>query len=156
MVKRVVLLAFLVGLAGCQAKPRISIQLFPAVLAADPSAPAPAGWMAAPFGGREGVPAGTYHVRPDTLLTEWSIAASKPAGRSGGPMAVAVRLNAYAVRRLAQYGADPANLGKPLALRIDGRWADFSPLLEVPRDRMILHGFTPEEAARLERYLSQR
>jgi hypothetical protein len=52
--------------------------------------------------------------------------------------------------------ADEANLKRPLAVNDDGRWADFSPLLRPPRDRMSLYGFTAEKTERLERWLQIR
>ena len=143
-------------LLACQSKPQISIELYPAVLAPDPQAPAPQGWARVQFDGSGSAGTRTYHVRPDTLLTEWNILACRPASQPDGRMGAAVRLNAFGVRRMAQFSADPANLQKPMALKIDGRWADFSPLLDQPRDRMVLYGFTQEEVERLERYLAKR
>ena len=134
----------------------ISVQLFPARLAEDPQAAPPPGWRRVQFSADEDRPALTYHVGPDTLLTEWNILAFKAAEQAGGSTAVVARLNAYGQRRLRKFSDDPANLKKPLALCVSGRWASFTPLLDQTTDRMILYGFTPEEAGRLAAYVESR
>jgi hypothetical protein len=145
-----------VALGGCGNKPSISIQVFPAALAADPQTPAPAGWERVEFAGSPRAPAGVYHVRPDTLLSEWSIIASRQVSPPEGGTGAAVRLNAYAVKKMEKYTADPANLKKPLAVRINGRWADFIPVLDRISDRMTLFGFSEQEAKDLDEYLRTR
>ncbi len=144
------------ALWGCGDEPAISIQLFPALLVADPQQEVAPGWERVEFAGSARAPAGVYHVRPDTLLSEWNIIACKPVSQPDGTLGVAVRLNAYAIRRMERFSADPENLRKPLALSIDGRWADFAPLLDRVGDRMVLYGFTQEEIADLEAYLKNR
>ena len=134
----------------------ISVQLFPARVAEDPRAAPPEGWLRVQFSadGRRG--AITYHIGPDTLLTEWNILAFKAAEQTDGSTAVVARLNEYGKRRLGKFSGDPANLKKPLALCVSGRWASFTPLLDQTTDRIILYGFTPEEAQRLSAYVQSR
>ena len=43
-----------------------------------------------------------------------------------------------------------------LAVQIDGRWADISPLLSSITGRTMICGFTAEEAERFERHLATR
>lgn len=148
--------AMALALGGCSEKPAIAIQLFPAAMAADPQAAGEPGWERVEFAGSVRASAGVYFVRPDTLLSEWSIIACKPISQPDGTLGVAVRLNAYAIRKMKEFSTDPANLRKPLALRIDGRWADFAPLLDQVGDRMVLYGFTEKEIENLEKYLEAR
>jgi len=67
-----------------------------------------------------------------------------------------VRLNAYAVTRMQKYTADEANLRTFLAVRINGRWADFIPVLDRINDRMMLFGFSEQEVKDLDQYLAKR
>ena len=145
----------LLALLSCGDDP-ITIALRPARLASDPAAGPPAGWSPVEYGGDALTVAGTYYVRDKPLLTEWSIIALKIASQPEGNKAAVVRLNEYAIRNLKKFSSTPANLKKPLALQINGRWASFTPLLEVTSDRMILRGFTPEEAEQLERYVATK
>lgn len=134
----------------------IDVQVFPAQLDESPAAPPPAGFQRVQFTGNGRSQAATFLVSDSTILTGWSITALRSAEAPDGNRTISVRLNAAAKKRLAEFCADGTNLKKPLALRIDGRWADFSPLLRPPGDRMSLYGFTPAEAARLEQWLQVR
>lgn len=153
---RLLLCGVLLALWNCGNKPAISIQVFPAVLAADPQTPAPAGWERVDFKGSPRAAAGVYHVRLDTLLSEWNIIACRPVSPDEGGAGAAVRLNAYAKNKMERFSADPANLRKPLAVRINGRWADFIPVLDRISDRMVLFGFSEKEVADLDQYLATR
>jgi hypothetical protein len=153
---KILLCGALLALWNCGNKPSIAIQVFPAVLAADPQAPAPAGWERVEFAGSPRAAAGVYHVRLDTLLSEWNIIASRPVSPDGGGAGAGVRLNAYAVNKMEKFTADPDNLRKPIAVRINGRWADFIPVLDRIGDRMVLFGFTEQEVEDLDQYLANR
>ena len=135
-------------LTACGDDP-ISIKVCPALLTTDPPA---TGWVRVEFDGSQRSPAGTYHVREEPLFTEWNILEFKDAGEG----TIAVRLNAYAVRKMKRFSADPAHQKKPLAININGRWADFMPLLGETSDRMLLYGFTPEEKAQLADYIKNK
>lgn len=150
------LLGALLLVWGCADQPTISVQVFPAVLAPGPAAPAPAGWERVEFAGSPRGASGVYHVRPDTLLTEWNIIASRSVSPPEGGSGAAVRLNAYAKAKMEKYTADEANLRTFLAVRINGRWADFIPVLDRISDRMMLYGFTEQEVKDLDLYLSKR
>jgi len=152
-----VLIALAAALSACgkEAGESISIQVFPAVLAAD-AGNAAAAWDSVAFSGTRRAPAGTYLVADQPLFTEWNIIAFKPASQADGTMAVTVRFNAYAARRMREFSADPANLKKPLAVRIDDRWADFMPLLGPADDRMTLYGFTRDEVDQLQHHIDSR
>ena len=114
-----VLLALI--LSSCEEKPSpISVQVFPAVFAADARGEATA-WDSVGFAGSERSPEGAYRVAPEPLFTEWNIIAFRAAAQPNGKMAVAARLNAYAARKLQEFSRDPANLKKPLAVRVNGR-----------------------------------
>ena len=145
----------LLALVSCGNDP-ITIALYPARLASDPATSPPADWSRVEYGGDALTLAGTYYVRDKPLLTEWSIIALKIASQPEGNKAAVVRLNEYAIRNLKKFSSTPANLKNPLALQINGRWASFTPLLEVTSDRMTLRGFTPKEAEQLERYLATK
>ncbi|MBI2504805.1 MAG: hypothetical protein HYW07_16430 [Candidatus Latescibacteria bacterium] len=153
---RLLLCGALLALWSCGSKPSISIQVFPAVLAEDPPAPAPAGWERVEFAGSPRAAAGVYHVRLDTLMSEWNIIASRSVSPAEGGAGVAVRLNAFAKNRMEKFSTDPANLRKPLAVRINGRWADFIPVLDRISDRMAIYGFTEQEVKDLDQYLAHR
>ena len=134
----------------------IDIQLLQAQLDPDPATPAPEGLTRVEFPGSHRTRAGTFVVGTEALVTSWSITAFRTAEEPDGSRAISFRLNAAAKKRLAEFCAVEANLKLPLALRVDGRWADFSPLLRAPGDRMSLYGLTAEEASRLEQWLQVR
>ena len=134
----------------------IAIEVFPAQLDGNPAEPPPPGWQRVAFPGSQRSTAGSFLVAEQTILTGWSITALRVAEEPDGSRAVNARLNAAAIKRLAEFCADAGNLKLPLGLRINGRWADFSPLLRAPGDRLSLYGFTPEEATRLESWLQVR
>lgn len=153
---RYCLILSLLTLSACaQEKASISIQVFPAVLAANAREGA-ADWDSVAFAGSSRAAAGLYRVAPEPLFTEWNIVAFKPAIQADGTLAIATRLNAYAARKLSEFSADPANLKKPLAIKVNDRWADFMPLLAQVSDRIILYGFTRQEVDQLQRYLDHR
>ena len=153
---RLLLCGAWLALWNCGNKPSIAIQVFPAVLAEDPQAPAPEGWERVEFAGSPRAAAGVYHVRLDTLLSEWNIIACRPISSDEGGAGAAVRLNAYAKNKMERFSADPDNLRKPLALRINGRWADFVPVLDRISDRMVFYGFSAKEVEDLDQYLAHR
>ncbi len=148
--------AVLMVFGGCGNKPTISIQVFPGALAQAAADSTAAGWERVEFKGSPRAAAGVYHVRLDTLLTEWNIVASRAVSPSEGGAAAAVRLNAYSKARMEKYTADEANLRTILAVRINGRWADFAPVLDRISDRMVLFGFTEQEVKDLDLYLTSR
>ena len=156
MYRKLLLCGALLALWNCGKKPSISIQVFPAVLASEARAPAPAGWERVEFSGSPRAAAGVYHVRPDTLLTEWSIIACRSVSPDEGGAGAAVRLNAYGKTKMEKFSSDPANLRNPVAVRINGRWADFIPVLDRISDRMVLYGFTAQEVKDLDQYLASR
>jgi len=143
-------------LSACQDKPTpISLQVFPAVFAADARGEA-ASWDSVTFVGSQRSPEGTYRVAPEPLFTEWNIITFRPATQPGETMAVAARLNAYAARKLQEFSRNPNNLKKPLAIKINDRWADFMPLLSKIENRIILYGFTAEETEQLQYYIDNK
>ena len=143
-------------LAACSEKPDpISVQVYPAVLAGDAS-PEMAGWDTVTFAGSQRSPAGAYLVAPEPLFTEWNIIAFHSASQADGSAAITALLNAYAAQKLDRFSSDPVNLKKPLAIRINGRWADFLPLLSRVEKRITLYGFTSEEADQLQHYLDSK
>ncbi|MBT4498674.1 MAG: hypothetical protein HOC74_13185 [Gemmatimonadetes bacterium] len=149
-----VLLALI--LSACEEKPApISIQVFPAILAADARGEAVA-WDSVSFAGSERSPEAVYRVAPEPLFTEWNIIAFRTAAQPGGAVAVAARLNAYAARKLQEFSRNPDHLKKPLAVKINGRWADFMPLLSWIEDRIILYGFIAEETEQLQHYIDNK
>ena len=151
---RLLPLLALLAAAGCGEEKPFSLQIHPAVLATDGQRQA--GWEKIDFAGGPRAPAGTYYAIPETLMTEWNIVTSKSAGEQEDGMAVAVRLNAYASRSFARFASDPNHTKQPLALRVDGRWVDISPLLAPPGDRLLLYGLTAGEFERLEAYIKQK
>ena len=153
---RLVAIAFSLALIACGDSDEISVKLYPAVLAADQGAELEPGWRRVEFEGSENSSAGVYHVAAEPVLTEWSIIALKIASQTGGGKAVAVRLSAYGQKKIGEFTGDPANHKSFLALEIDGRWADFRPVLAPLRDRMTLYGFSEEQALRLERNVANR
>lgn len=142
-------------LTACGNEP-ISIQVSPAVLAADPQAALQPGWALIKYSGDQHSPAGAYHVREEPLFTEFNIIAFRAASQPDGRRAVVVRLNEYATRKMKKYSSDPANLKKPLALSINGHWASFAPLLEETQNRITLWGFTQEQVEQLEHYMKNK
>ena len=157
MIKHAVSIALLFAL-GCGQQPAttISIKVYPAVRPPSPQAEPEAGWARIEFAGGPRARAGVYHVAPDPLLTDWNILTFRDAGQPGGSMAVVARLNAYGMEKMKAFSTDPANMKKPLAVNIDGRWADVYPLLMEVADRITLYGFTPEEVERLKKHLATR
>jgi len=145
-------------LVACGNSDEISVKLYPAALAESPSAEPELGRRRVDFGGRgsERAGAGTYHVAAEPLLTEWSIIALKIASQPDSSKAVAVRLNAYGQKKIGEFTGNPANHKSFLALEIDGRWADFRPVLAQVHDRMTLYGFSEEQALRLEQNVTSR
>ena len=149
----------LVSLAACGEQEAaeadsIDVQVFPARLDERPDEPA--GWRRVKFGGSQRAGPGTFIVAEKSLLTGWSLTAFRAAEEPDGSRSIHLRLNAAGKKRIAEFVADEANLKRPLAVNDDGRWADFSPLLRPPRDRMSLYGFTAEKTERLERWLQIR
>ena len=153
---RMVAWGFALALAACGDSDEISVKLYPAALARNPGAEPESGWRRVEFGGSQRSGAGVYHVAEEPLLTEWSIIALKIASQADGSKAVAVRLNAYGKKKIGEFTGDPANHKSFLAVEIDGRWADFHPVLAQVRDRMTLHGFSEEQAQRLQRDVANR
>lgn len=143
-------------LAACSGKPDpISVQVYPAVLALDASSEM-AAWDTVTFAGSQRSPAGAYLVAQEPLLTEWNIIAFHPASQADSSVAITALLNAYAAQKLDRFSSDPVNLKKPLAIRVNGRWADFLPLLDRVEKRITLYGFTAAEADQLQRYLDSK
>ena len=142
-------------ISGCGDDSPLSLKLVPAHLAST-DAQAPAGWTETSFGGNNRAAAGTYHIAPEPLLTEWNIIAAKSNAAENNTHTVAVRLNAYAVRQLEKFCADPANLKAPLVLLLDGQAVDVFPLLRPPGDRLLLYGFSTRQTQRLEEYLKNK
>lgn len=134
----------------------IDLRLYPARLDTDTTAAAPEGWRRVEFAGSQRSRGATYLVASEPLLSGWNITAFRAAEEADGSRAVTLRLNAAGQQKMRTFAADEAHLKQPLALQIDSRWADFSPLLRAPGDRMTLYGFTAEEAQRLEGWLETR
>ena len=149
-------LVVLSACGGSEEAVDIDVQVFPARLDENPGDPVETGWRRVEFSGSGRSRAGIFLVAENSILTGWSITALRVAEETDGSRVISLRLNAAAIKRLAEFCEDEANLKMPLALSIDGRWADFNPLLRAPGDRMSLYGFTPEEAARIERWMQIR
>mgnify|MGYP004323004201 CR=1 FL=1 len=141
------------ALISCGAE-ELALKVCPAVPAAADAEP-PTGWTAVEFAGSQHAAAGTYHVREKPLFTEWNLMAAKGTN-SGDKAQVTVRFNEYARRQIDNFSSDAANLKKPLALNLDGRWLSFTPLLRPPGDRLTLYGFTPAEAERVEQFVASK
>ena len=157
VVQCVVLSGTLLAL-GCGQQPApdtISIKLFPAALASDPLSAPPAGWSSIQYPGGPRARAGVYHVASEPIITGWNILTFRKAAQPDG-MAVVAKLNAAGTMKMSRFSGDPANMKKPLAVNVDGRWADVFTMLTEISDGITLYGFTPEEADRLERYLATR
>ena len=133
----------------------ISVNLFRAIEAGTETEP-PGGFRVISFKGGPRAAAGPYFVAEEPIMTEWNILTFRQATQSDGSVAVVALLNEYARRKLGEFSADSANIKKPLALQIDERWADISPLLSTITDKITLYGFTKEEAAQLQRSLETR
>ncbi len=149
----------LFALTACgeeEAPATISVKVFPARLAEEPSAAPQAGWRLVEYSGGVRAGAGSYLAAEKPLMTEWNLVAVKIASQPDGSAAVTGRLNAYAKRELSEFTADAETRRGYLAVQIDGRWADVSPLLRRITDRITIYGFTTAEAERLERYLTAR
>ena len=136
-------------------KAPISVKLFQAVHAAD-AVKVPEGFREVFFPGGPHAAGGQYFIATEPLMTEWNILTFREASVTDGSVAVVVRLNEYAIRKLGKFSSDEANIKKPLALQIDGRWADVSPLLSRITDKITLYGFTLDEAERLQQSLKER
>ena len=150
------LLLFALGCGQQPAATTISIKVFPAALAQDPLAEPAPGWTRIEFaGGRRGR-AGVYHVAPEPIITDWNILTFKGASQPDGSMAIVARLNAYGENKMKTFSGNPANLKKPLAVNVDGRWADVYTLLAKVTDRITIYGFTPEEIERLKKQVETR
>ncbi len=144
----------LIFLSACELEP-ISIEVFPAALAQQQD-PVSSGWRLVEFGGSVRSPSGTYLVSPDRLLSDWNITAFRASPQPDGSIAVNARLNAYARQKMASFTADAANLKQPVAININGRWADFLPILGPVGDRMTLYGLTDDEAQSLQHQIETR
>ena len=142
------------SLCSCDQEP-VAIEIFPAVLQS-PQIEAPAEWRPVQFAGSVRSPAGTYLVSPDRLFSDWNIAAFKPSPQADGSVAINVRLNEYARRKMAEFSSQADNLKKPLAVNVNGRWADFTPLLGPVGNRMTLYGLTASEAETLQHQIDVR
>ena len=155
--KQLIVLALCsVCLAACSDAPdAITVQVCPAVFAAAADTAA-AAWDTMVFKGNERAVAGTYLVCREPLFTEWNIVALHAGPQPDGTQAVTARLNAYAEQRLGAFTSKPQNQKRPLAVRINGRWADFVPVLGPITDRITLYGFTAPEAAALRQYVDTR
>jgi len=132
----------------------LSLQLFPARLAADARDLAYVGWDTVHFAAGEKEAA--YVIAPEPLLTDWNVIAFKAAGQPDGSKVIAARLNAYGSKKMQKYSADPGKLKQPLGLKVGERWVSFLPLLSPVLDRIQLRGFTAAEAERLQRDIETR
>ena len=91
-------LLLMLCLSACGKEPDpISIQVFPAVLAADAPAEIAADWDSVIFAGRQRPPTATYLVAPKPLFTEWNFIAFRAAAQPDSSQSITVRFNAYAV-----------------------------------------------------------
>ena len=144
------------ALYGCAKEAPFSIQVMPAILVEDPQQPPTNGWIRVEFAGASQTGPSLYDVAPDTLLTEWNIIAFKAASPNDSTHSVVIRLNAYSQQKMEKFSTEAGNLKKPLAVRIDGRWADFMPLLDRVTDRITLSGFMARDLIRLEAYIAAK
>jgi hypothetical protein len=152
-------LTTLATLTACgeeEAAATISVKVFPARLAEKPLEQPAAGWRRVDYGGGARSGASTYLIAEKPLLTEWNLSAIKVATLTDGNAAVTGRLKPYAKREVSEFTANAETQRGYLAVQIDGRWADVSPLLTRITDRITIYGFTAEEAQRLERHLATR
>ena len=148
------ILSLALTVAGCDQDP-ISIEVFPAVLTS-PQEEAPGEWRRVEFEGSVRSPGGIYLVGNDRLFSDWNIIAFRPSPQPDGSVAINLRLNEYARRKMAAFSADAANLKKPVAINVNGRWADFVPILGPVGDRFTLFGLTEGEVEGLQHQLDTR
>ncbi len=156
--KKMCMLCLMLLLVACAAeeKPSISVQLYPAQLAADARGPHYAGWDTVTYTSKDTVHT-AYVISPEPLLTEWNIAAFKASQEQrDGTRIITARLNAYAQRKMQSFCAEAPNLKRPLGLKVGQRWLNFLPLLSPVDDRIALRGFTSAEAEQLQLYLDNR
>ena len=146
--------ALALSVVSCEQDEGISIQVFPAVRATG-EVELPPGWRPVTYEGGPRAEAGEYYVAEQPLMTDWNILAFRTASQADGVVITAL-LNEYARQKMRQFSSDSTNVKKPLATQINGRWADFSPLLAPIDDKMTLYGFTAEEAGLLEHELKTR
>lgn len=150
-------LILLLLFAACSDEPQpLSLQVFPARLAADARGAEYAAWDTVEFAGRANGQAIAYVVAPEPLITEWNIIACKVADQGSGLKIIAARLNAYASQKMQKFSADPARLKQPLGLKVGARWVSFTPLLNQVQDRIQLRGLTAAEAEKLQRDIETR
>ena len=140
--------------AGCDLEP-VSIEVFPALLM-NPQIEPPAKWRQVEFEGSVRSPGGTYLVGPERLISDWNITAFRPSPQPDGSYAVNVRLNEFARRKMAAFSANTANLKKPVAVNVNGRWTDFVPILGPVGDRFTMFGLTESEVEGLQHQLETR
>ncbi len=143
-------------LCSCGNDAPFSIQVMPAILVEDPQQPPATGWTRIDFSGSYHTAPGLYDVAPDTLLTEWNIISYKAASPTPDKHSVIIRLNIYAQQKMEKFSNDAAHLKQPLGVKIDGRWADFIPLLGPINDRLTLTGFTSPDLVRLKSYIDTK
>lgn len=143
-------------LQACGDGQTISVKLYAAKLDEQPTADPPAGWRRVEYKGGQRAGKGIYLVAEKPVITEWNLLAIKTGSQPDGSIVVTARLNAYSMGKLSEHTANAAGQRRLLALDVDGRWADFSPILNQVKDRISLFGFTPDQASRLEKYLETR
>ena len=144
-------------LLGCSDNaPTISVKLFPARLDEGNSSDPPSGWRRVDYAGGERAGKGIYLVAEKPIITEWNLKAFKATSQSNGKLVVTALLNAYGNDKISKHTGKVKDMRQHFALSIDGRWTDFSPILDEISDRITLFGFTPEEVTRLEDYLNTR
>ena len=148
------ILVMALTLAGCDQEP-ISIEVFPAMLT-NPQEVFPAEWRRVEFEGSVRSPGGVYLVETDRLFSDWNITAFRPSPQPDGSVAINVRLNEYARRKMAAFSADSANSKRPVAVNVNGRWTDFVPILGPVGDRFTLFGLTESEVEGLQHQLDTR
>ena len=148
-------LALLLASCDGEVAAPISVKLYQAMEAGSETE-APDGFRVISYEGGARSAAGRYFVAQEPVMTEWNILTFREAHQADGRIAVVALLNEYAKRKLGPFSTDSLNVKKPLALQIDGRWADVSPLLATITDKITLYGFTVEEAAKLQQSLKTR
>ncbi|MEE2658807.1 MAG: hypothetical protein VX733_09910 [Candidatus Latescibacterota bacterium] len=134
----------------------IVLKIFPAKHDPDPKGEVPAGWERVQFQGSHRSHAGVFLVAAEPLLTDWNVTAMRISKEPDHSRAIHFRLNGFGQRKMAEYCAKEANLKAPLALKIDGRWVDFSPILRPVVDRMTVYGLTIAEAQHLDQQVQNR
>ena len=144
-------------LGGCSSEEQaIDLNVYAAAYDTDPTAEPPEGWQRVSFESTLRSRAATVLVSDEPLLTGWNIVAFHAATEADDSRAISIRLNAYGQGKMKSYCADESRLKQPLALQVDGRWADVSPLLSEVTDRMTLYGLTAAEVDRLEHWIEVR